>query len=242
MKGRKPKITRTGWIVGLIAAVVLITILSVYWQMPRGKPMLLKTPESESVSDLVVLSEYIPGLYVDLRYAGSNNVFKKPVYSEARAVLRRGTADKLKEAQSQFEVMGFHLKVWDAYRSLQTQKLLWQAMPDERYVVNPNKGISYHCRGAAVDVTLVDEAGRELVMPSDFDDFSPRANRDFGDVLPQAQANAVLLEKIMKQNGFNSIFNEWWHFADSEAASYPVESALIEIGLLKYHLFNGTLY
>ncbi|MEQ8175194.1 MAG: M15 family metallopeptidase [Syntrophomonadaceae bacterium] len=192
--------------------------------------MLQKTPGSETASDLVQLSEYIPGLYIELRYAGSNNVFKKPVYSEARAVLRRGTAEKLKQAGSQFEEMGYHLKVWDAYRSLQTQKLLWQAMPDERYVVNPNKSISYHCRGAAVDVTLVDEAGRELIMPSDFDDFSPHANRDYSDVPPQAEVNARLLEKIMKQNGFNSIFNEWWHFADSQAADYPVESALIATG------------
>lgn len=63
-------------------------------------------------------------------------------------------------------------------------------------------------------------------MPSDFDDFSPCANRDYSDVEPQAEANARLLESVMKQNGFTSIFNEWWHFADSQAALYPVESAL----------------
>lgn len=227
MKGKKRNIRKTGWAVGaLIAATVLLVLVSKYWLMPGGKPMLLKNPESEPASDLVQLSEYIPGLYIDLRYAGSNNVFKKPVYSEARAVLRRGTADKLQKAESQFEELGYHLKVWDAHRSLQTQKLLWEAMPDERYVVNPHKSVSYHCRGAAVDVTLVDEAGRELIMPSDFDDFSPCANRDYSDVEPQAEANARLLESVMKQNGFTSIFNEWWHFADSQAALYPVESAL----------------
>jgi len=75
-----------------------------------------------------------------------------------------------------------------------------------------------------VDVTLVDNSGQELIMPSDFDDFSAKANRDYSDTPPQAEANARLLENIMKQNGFDSIFNEWWHFADRQAASYPVES------------------
>lgn len=210
----------------MIATYLILVAGTKYWQVPGGKPMLQKTPESESASDLVVLSEYIPGLYIDLRYAGFNNVFKKPVYSDDKALLRRGTADKMKKAENQFEEMGYHLKIWDAYRSLQTQKMLWAAMPDERYVVNPQRSISYHCRGAAVDVTLVDEAGRELTMPSDFDDFSAKANRDYSDIQPQAEANARMLEKVMKQNGFNSIFNEWWHFADSQAVSYPVESSV----------------
>lgn len=225
MKGQKRDTKRTGWAGGaLLAGAVILAGMSIYWQMYGEKPMLFKNAQTKSASDLVELSEYIPGLFIDLRYAGSNNVFKRPVYSESRAVLRRGPADKLKKAESQFEEMGYHLKVWDAHRSLQTQRLLWEAMPDERYVVNPDKGISYHCRGAAVDVTLVDNSGQELIMPSDFDDFSAKANRDYSDTPPQAEANARLLENIMKQNGFDSIFNEWWHFADRQAASYPVES------------------
>lgn len=223
MKVNQSIMTASRVIGALVATALLLMVVGKYWQIPGGKPMLFKDAESESSFDLVQLSEYIPDLYIDLRYAGSNNVFKKPVYSEDRAFLRRGTAQKLKKAQAQFAEIGYHLKVWDAYRSLETQRLLWEAIPDERYVVNPQKGISYHNRGAAVDVTLVDKDGRDLIMPSDFDDFSPRANRDYSDVLPQAEANARLLEKIMNQNGFNSIFNEWWHFADSQAASYPVE-------------------
>lgn len=201
-----------------------------YWQLRGDKPMLQKTPGSESPLDMVLLPEYIPGLVIDLRYAGANNVFQKPVYSEAAATLRRGTADKLKAAESQFEKQGFHLKVWDAYRPLEVQKMLWQAMPDERFVVNPQKSISHHCRGAAVDVTLVDQAGRELIMPSDFDEFSARGNRDYSDIEPQAAENARILEKIMKENGFTSIFNEWWHFVDNQAASYPVNRFPEEAG------------
>lgn len=172
--------------------------------------------------DMVLVDRHIPGVIVDLRYAGSNNIFGAAVYESGQATLRRGTADLLKEAESEFEQKGYRLKVWDAYRSPRIQFILWEKMPDERFVVNPNRSFSYHSRGAAVDVTLTDEEGREVLMPSDFDEFGPRANRDYSDVEQEAARNAVFLEEVMKRHGFRSIFNEWWHFADEKAESYPV--------------------
>ena len=50
---------------------------------------------------------------------------------------------------------GLGLNVWDAYRPLPVKQILWDMVPDERYVANPKKG-SVHNRGAAVDLTLVD--------------------------------------------------------------------------------------
>ena len=59
-------------------------------------------------------------------------------------------------------------------------------------------------------------------MPSGFDDFSSRADRDYSDVNKQQQANALLLEEIMLKHGFISIYYEWWHFADEKRDSFPV--------------------
>ena len=71
------------------------------------------------------------------------------------------------------------LKVYDAYRPLSVQKIFWNIMPDERYVADPGEG-SRHNRGSAVDVTLVElKSGRELEMPSGYDDFSSRASYAF---------------------------------------------------------------
>lgn len=89
MKGQTRGIKKAGWAIGaIVAAGLIMALVMEYWQMPGGKPMLLKTPEPESASDLVLLSEHIPGLHIDLRYAGYNNVFEKPVTVETQAALR----------------------------------------------------------------------------------------------------------------------------------------------------------
>ena len=49
---------------------------------------------------------------------------------------------------------------------------------DKRYVANPKKG-SIHNRGGAIDITLVDKKGRELKMPTGFDNFTSKASRNY---------------------------------------------------------------
>lgn len=102
------------------------------------------------------------------------------------------------------------LRVLDCYRPLSVQKKFWELVPDERYVANPNKG-SRHNRGFAVDLTLVDREGRELPMPSAYDDFSEKAHRDFP--APGAAGdNRALLKAAMEREGFLGLPTEWWHF------------------------------
>ncbi len=205
-----------------ISLLSLAAILIVKRDIWHYRAINLSQSAGQANWDMVMLDDYVPGIVVELRYAGSNNVFGEAVYKSSRAQLRRGTADLLKAAELEFEQNGYHLKIWDAYRSTNVQYILWEKMPDVRFVVDPHRSFSYHSRGAAVDVTLVDEQGRELIMPSDFDDFSSRANRDYSDVDRAAAKNASYLEEVMKRNGFKSIYNEWWHFADREAEKYPV--------------------
>lgn len=95
-------------------------------------------------------------------------------------------------------------------------------MPDPRFVINPYQSFSYHSRGVALDLTIVDGNGKEVLMPSGFDEFTSRADRDYSDVSQEAAHNAVFLKDVMTRHGFRSIFYEWWHFIDSQAAFYPV--------------------
>ena len=120
--------------------------------------------------------------------------------------------------------MGYGLKIWDAYRPVSAQFDLWDACPDSTYVANPNKGFSNHSRGNAVDVTLVDKEGREVEMPTGFDDFSELADRDYSDCPAAAAENALLLEGVMERHGFRGYRGEWWHFSDID--SYEVETVL----------------
>ena len=73
-------------------------------------------------------------------------------------------------------------------------------------------------------VTITDTNGNELEMPSAFDEFSEKANRDYSDATETARANAEALEKAMKESGFVEYYEEWWHYEDT--VDYPPEQDL----------------
>lgn len=148
---------------------------------------------------------------LDIRYATENNFLKRKLYPVARCVLRGAAVKPLSQVQDDLAKQGLGLKVYDCYRPLSIQKQMWAVLPDSNYVANPAKG-SRHNRGAAVDVTLVDRNGKELEMPSGFDDFTERAHRDYKGGSPQSLKNRQRLEEAMKKYGFIPLATEWWHF------------------------------
>lgn len=163
-----------------------------------------------------------PTLRVDLRYATTDNFTGRAVYPpSARCYLRAAVAARLVAVQRALTAQGLGLKLWDCYRPLGVQRTFFALVPDERYVANPAKG-SRHNRGAAVDLTMVDAAGRELAMPTAFDDFSERAHRTYMALPAEALANRARLEQAMTQAGFVPMPTEWWHFDDRDAGRYPI--------------------
>jgi D-alanyl-D-alanine dipeptidase len=153
-----------------------------------------------------------------MRYAGRENFTGRAIYDCGRCFLRPETAEKVARAEASLRKRGLSLKMWDCYRPLSAQKLLWALVPDPRYVADPKKG-SRHNRGNAVDVTLVDSAGRELDMPTPFDDFSRRAAHGETQLPAQVLANRRLLAETMEQAGFRGLATEWWHYDDAESGS-----------------------
>ena len=190
---------------------------------PTEPPLLNEPPVVEPLaSDFVKARDYVPGLVVDLKYASTDNFTGRRVYSFEDGYVRYGTALRLAKVQDELAALGYGLKLWDGYRSVSGQERLWEICPDPVYVSNPYSGFRGHCRGCAVDVTLVDlETGEELVMPSGFDEFSTLGDRDYSDCAPEAAANALLLEETMERHGFTPYSGEWWHFTDTDI--YPVE-------------------
>lgn len=178
--------------------------------------------EDREFEELILVKQLIPSVVIDLRYASTDNFLNKKIYTSKVCALRKNTAVKLLKAAESFEAYGYTLKIWDAYRPLSIQFLFWDLVKDNRFVANPNIRPSIHNRGTAVDVTLVDKAGKDLEMPSEFDDFSERAYRDNPDMKPNVRKNLDLLINIMEQNGFRSIDTEWWHFEDVEWQKYEV--------------------
>ena len=188
--------------------------------LPDAPPLPEPAPEPEP-GDFVRVTDYLPEIRVDLRYAGEDNFTGQVIYSFSGAYLRYGTLEKLSAAQETLAEAGYGLLLWDAFRPTAAQFRLWEVCPDPAYVANPQRGFSSHSRGNTVDLTLVTPEGGAVEMPTGFDDFSPLADRDYSDVPETAAANARLLESAMTAAGFRPYQGEWWHFTDTD--DYPVE-------------------
>lgn len=167
-------------------------------------------PDQEPLVDVAVID---PTIVLEMRYAGSDNLAGRALYESDRCYLRVRVARRLVQVQRDLQGQGLGLKVWDAYRPMSVQQALWEAAPDRQYVCTPG-ALARHPRGAAVDVTLVDLHGRELEMPTGFDEASPAANRDSDQGSETARRNVLILEKAMRRAGFQPLALEWWHFDD----------------------------
>lgn len=170
----------------------------------------------------VNVSDYMPDALVDLKYASSDNFTGQVIYSFHEAYLRYGTVKKLCRVQELLTQNGYRLRIWDAFRPVSAQYTLWEAYPDPVFVANPNHGYSSHSRGNTVDVTMVFLDGSEVEMPSAFDDFTEKADRNYSDCSREAGDHAEFLEQVMAECGFIPYEGEWWHYSDTD--TYEVES------------------
>lgn len=166
----------------------------------------------------------LPGLAIDLRYASPRNLLGRDLYAphdcawlhlHAAQALQRATAWLAREQPA------LRLLVLDAARPQRVQEQFWalvEGTPMQPYFAPPARG-SIHSFGMAVDLTLIDAAGRELDLGTPFDDTSDLAHP----ALEHAHAAAGrlnadqlqrrrLLRTAMLQGGWQPIASEWWHF------------------------------
>lgn len=176
-------------------------------------------------TDFVRIMDYIPDIVIDLKYATADNFTGTVIYDFKDAYLRYGTVKKLAVAQEKFKTMGYYIKTWDAYRPFAAQEKLWQVCPNPRYVANPANGMKAHNLGGTIDMTIVTLDGEEVEMPTGFDDFSLKADRDYSDVPETAAGNAKMMERVMTECGFVGYAGEWWDYSDTTAyEAYDFES------------------
>lgn len=188
-------------------------------EIPKAQPLPKVIKE---VQGLVAVKDIDNSIVQDLKYATTDNFTGKKIYPVDICLLQKETAIKLAKANEEFKKSGYKIKIWDAYRPVYVQKIFWDLVKDSRFVADPSKGGSRHNTGVAVDITLVDMNGKELKMPSKFDDFSVNAYRNNAKMEAAAKKNMDFLTSVMKQNGFVTIDTEWWHFEDSNFAKYKI--------------------
>lgn len=192
---------------------------------PTPGPVLAPTPLPEPEdAELVRVRDFLPEVFVELKYASEDNFTGRRIYDFEEARLRYGTVKKLRAASEALAAEGYALKIWDAFRPVSAQFALWEAVPDPAFVADPNCGVSSHSRGGTVDVTLVSPDGSPVEMPTGFDDFSPLADRDYSDAPEPARSHALILERAMEAAGFSGYFAEWWHYSDG--TEWPYEDLL----------------
>jgi zinc D-Ala-D-Ala dipeptidase len=199
--------------------------------------------EADSTKLLVDLEDYIPGILLEIRYASGNNFYGHPVYPYEKAFLRLPAAEALRSVQLELLKEDKTLKIYDAYRPYSVTLLFYEKIKDTNFVASAWSG-SRHNRGCSVDLTIVDQkTGKELKMPTDYDDFTERAAVDFADITEEEKFNRELLITLMQSAGFVPLRSEWWHydfnnwkkFELSDLSFEELEKSYIEFKEIKYY-------
>ncbi|MBV8061110.1 MAG: D-alanyl-D-alanine dipeptidase [Alphaproteobacteria bacterium] len=171
-----------------------------------------------------------------------------PYGNESPWMLRRGVIEALKRAQARLQAQhtGWRIKFHDAYRPNRVQQFMvdreyairaaeagldpshitpeqreqlaplvlpFWAIPSDNPATPPP-----HSTGAAMDITLVDEQGREVDMGTKVDETTEASAPDYfanatDEAGQAAHRNRALLYDIMHAEGFHRHKLEWWHFS-----------------------------
>src|SRR6202046_2638362 len=199
----------------------------------REKALKMKPPREQGSfrePDLVELVKLDPTIKLDVRYATTNNFLGTPVYTQARAFLQQAAADALLRAHRELQAQGYGLIIHDGYRPWYVTKIFWDATPDDKkiFVADPAAG-SKHNRGCAVDLSLYDlKTGREVKMPSGYDEMTDRAFADSAGGPPEERARRALLRQAMEKQDFKVNPKEWWQFDYKDWNLYPILNVKFE--------------
>lgn len=183
-------------------------------------------------SGFVLLADKVPAIIQEIRYYSTYNFIGDRIngYEEPCALITKEAARALLAVSNEMIVQGYRLKVFDTYRpACAVRHFVMWGIEDLDLRMKPYfypdlekqelfaKGFiasrSSHSRGSTVDLTLLDmRTGKELDMGSPFDLFDEISHPDSTAVTQEQYANRMLLQNVMKRNGFVPIDCEWWHF------------------------------
>ena len=186
----------------------------------------------ERPAGFVDAASVVPGLIVEMRYAGARNFVGASIdgYDKPVCILTREAAAALAQVARDLEPRGIVLKAFDCYRPERAvrhfvrwarnladtaRKAEFYPEIDKRHLFRDGyiAARSGHSRGSTIDLTLARRGdGAELDMGTPFDFFSPRAAPSDRSVSAEAQGNRALLAQAMRRRGFMSYRKEWWHF------------------------------
>lgn len=176
---------------------------------------------------LVDLQEIAPSVKADVRYATTNNFTGNILYHD---LFRLYAVPELAEAiagisqELNKELPGYSLVIFDAARPLSVQKEMFEIVKNtdfEPYIANPDgefKG-GFHNYGLALDMSILDDKGKELDMGSEYDCFYPVSHTgnekqllSTGQISREAFYNRTFLFSLAQKFSLFPHPYEWWHF------------------------------
>ncbi len=182
----------------------------------------MKLVGADSSKQLVEIISLIPNIALDIRYATKNNFMQRVMYPAPKAFLAKPAAIALLQIQQKLNAIGYGLKIYDAYRPYSITVDFYERVNDTTFVASAYRG-SRHNRGCAVDVSLINLAtGKELPMPTEFDDFSSKAHTNYTNLPKHLIKNRETLKQIMLANNFEVYNDEWWHFDYKGWRNHPI--------------------
>lgn len=169
-------------------------------------------------------------MYKDIVYSTDNNFVGKSVYPKDMPIMMNdGVWEKLVNVNNELKKYNLCIKIYDAYRPVEIQKLFWNyfyevhGYNNETLVANPNKYGTHNITINAVDIFVVSLDGSSVELPCEFDDFSEKAGINYDGCSETAKHNRDLLINIAKQNGLIVNNDEWWHFYDERLLEYGMK-------------------
>jgi D-alanyl-D-alanine dipeptidase len=189
----------------------------------KDKRSLIESIKSNPDKQMLDINKNIPGIVLDLKYAGRSNFMHQKLYTHiSTTFIRKPAAIALLQVQKELNQQGLSLKIFDAYRPYSITEKMWEQVKDDRYAADPKKG-SGHNRGVAVDLTIIElKTGKELSMGTVFDNFSDTAHHDFKVLPDEILKNRTVLKSMMEKYGFKSLVTEWWHYSLPNAKDFEL--------------------
>lgn len=176
----------------------------------------IKTDSSAKFNEAGLIDiEALPiKVFLDIKYATAKNFTGKQLYANPKCYLNKTTADAFVKAVFLAQDEGMYFCVYDCYRPSSVQKIMWDKDESSSFLSS---------RGGAVDIGPCDAAGKPLPSPTSFDTFTEQAASSAKDgIAADAIENRTTLQKVMKDAGFSTVKNEWWHFDYEDAKDYPI--------------------
>lgn len=185
--------------------------------------------------------------------------------AEKKCLLRKEAYEHLLQAAKKLP-QGYKIRILDAWRPFALQKELYEKYSREiiskygledandeekkaiirKFVSEPRNDRNYppvHTTGGAVDVTILNELGKELNMGTAFDSFADEAYTDYFEIheIQEIKNNRRLLYNVMVHSGFTNLPSEWWHYdyGDQFWAYYSNQPAIYKGSFTQEEIYGN---